>query len=146
MGVDAFAVLAVVLGGGVLGAPVAAAAATPTRYIVRLVGGGHRMKVVGLATQVRRQFSSALPGFTAELTAAKAAELRCMPGVVAIDPVHEMRISDTQTRGALGSGPGRPADAATRQLLRLDRRRCGRDGVRPGYRRHANPQCSSIRR
>jgi subtilisin family serine protease len=94
-------VLVVVLGGGVLVAPATAAAATPTRYIVRLAGGGYKAKA-GLTSKVRRQFSSALPGFTADLTTAEAADLRRTPGVVAVEPVRQVRITDTQTGAPWG--------------------------------------------
>jgi len=100
------ATLAVMLGGGVVAAPVAVAAGTPTRYIVRLTAGGQKGRAGtvarGAGVAVRRQFTSALPGFTADLTPAKVAELRRDPAVAAVEPVRQVRLSDTQSGAPWG--------------------------------------------
>ncbi|MFC4066547.1 S8 family serine peptidase [Actinoplanes subglobosus] len=88
--------LAAVLGGGFLAAPAAAAPATTARYIVRLTGSMPK-KVTA-----HHRFGGALRGFSADLTPAKVAELRRDPAVAAVDPVRQVRISDTQTGAPWG--------------------------------------------
>jgi len=100
------AALAVLLAGGAVAAPAVVAAGKPGRYIVRLTAGGQRARVGAVArgagVAVRRQFTSALPGFTADLTPAKAAELRRDPAVAAVEPVRRVRVSDTQSGAPWG--------------------------------------------
>jgi len=100
------AALAVLLAGGAVAAPAVVAAVKPGRYIVRLTAGGQRARVGAVArgagVAVRRQFTSALPGFTADLTPAKAAELRRDPAVAAVEPVRRVRVSDTQSGAPWG--------------------------------------------
>ncbi|WIM94952.1 S8 family serine peptidase [Actinoplanes oblitus] len=105
--------LAALLATTALGAPAQAAPGTG-RYVVRLSTAAAPDRVTRLGGTVHRRFSSALHGFSADLTPAAAARLRRDPAVVAVDPVRPVRISDTQT------GAGWGLDRADQRALPLD--------------------------
>ncbi|MCU7728918.1 S8 family serine peptidase [Actinoplanes sp. KI2] len=97
--------LVVALGAGTTTVPATAAPATTSRYIVRLTAASpetQRARARAAGVTIRRQFTAALPGFTADLTPAAAARLRHDPSVVAVDPVRRMRISDTESNAPWG--------------------------------------------
>jgi subtilisin family serine protease len=97
--------LVAVLGAGTAPAPATAAPAATARYIVRLTAASpetQRARARADGVTIRRQFTAALPGFTADLTPAAAARLRHDPSVVAVDPVRRMRISDTESDAPWG--------------------------------------------
>ncbi|MFD1366300.1 S8 family serine peptidase [Actinoplanes sichuanensis] len=106
-----FAALAAILAIPAPALPAAAASAGQTRFIVRLATDGEKPVIAsgrtmfttsGRTVRVHRWFGAALPGFTADLTPARAAELRRDPAVAAVEPVRRVQISDTQTDAPWG--------------------------------------------